>query len=73
MKEKAKEILLGLKQKDKVLASAFNEYVELLVSSLEIPKDIAITLVTSELVNKYQKELILRDLFSKSTLEENNF
>ena len=69
MKEKAKEILLKLKEKDKALSVAFDDYVELLVKELEISKDIAVTLVTDELVNNYYKDLILRDLFSKTTLE----
>ena len=69
MKEKAKRILIELKEKNKVLSEAFDEYVKSLSDELEIPKDIAITLVTDELVNKYQKDLILRDLFSRATLE----
>lgn len=69
MKEKAKQILIELKEKNKALAEAFDDYVKNLVDSLEINEDIAITLVTDELVNKYQKDLILHELFSKSTLE----
>ena len=69
MKEKAKQIFLNLKEKNSALAIAFNEYVELLSAELEISEDIAVTLVTDELVNKYQKDLILRELFSKMTLE----
>ena len=69
MKEKAKRILIELKEKNKALSEAFDEYVKSLSDELEIPKDIAITLVTDELVNKYQKDLILRDLFSRATLE----
>ena len=68
MKEKAKRILIELKEKNKALSEAFDEYVQSLSDELEIPKDIAITLVTDELVNKYQKDLILRNLFSRSTL-----
>ena len=69
MKERAKEILLNLKEKDKALSAAFDDYVEHLVKELEISRDIAVTLVTDELVNKYHRDLILRDLFSKATLE----
>ena len=69
MRERAKEILLKLKAKDKVLSKAFNDYVKHLVDELEISEELAVTLVTDELVNKYQRDLILRDLFSKSTLE----
>ena len=69
MRERAKQIFLDLKEKDKALSTAFDEYVESLSLSLEVPKDIAVTLVTDELVNKYEKNLILRELFSKMTLE----
>ncbi len=69
MREKAKQIFLDLKEKDKALSTAFDEYVESLSLSLDVPKDIAVTLVTDELVNKYEKNLILRELFSKMTLE----
>ena len=70
MRERAKEILIRLKEKDELLSKAFDEYVQLLVKELEISERIAITLVTDELVNSFQKDLILRDLFSKSTLEK---
>lgn len=69
MREKAKNILFELKEKDTALSTAFNEYVEHLSNSLEISKDLAVTLVTDELVNKYERDLILRDLFSRLTLE----
>ena len=69
MREKAKEILLRLKDKDKALSNAFNDYVQHLVKELEITEELAVTLVTDELVNKYQRDLIMRDLFSKITLE----
>ena len=69
MRERAKKILLDLKQKDKALSTAFNEYVEHLSKELEIEEELAVTLVTDELVNKYKKDLILRDLFSRLTLE----
>lgn len=69
MKEKAKRILLELKARDAALSKAFDGYVEQLSRELEIDKDIAVTLVTDELVNRNQKELILSSLFSKATLE----
>lgn len=69
MKEKARKILLELKKKDKALSKAFDMYVKNLVDSLEIPEDIAVTLVRDELVNQYERKLILHNLFSKSTLE----
>lgn len=58
-----------LKEKNKALSEVFDEYVKLLSEELEIPKEISITLVTDELVNKYQRDLILKELFSKATLE----
>lgn len=69
MRVKAKQIFLSLKEKNEILSKAFDEYVETLTSELEIPKQIAVTLVTDELVNKYEKDLILRDLFSRLTLD----
>ncbi len=69
MREKAKEILLNLKDKDKALSDAFNDYVKHLVCELEISEDIASTLVVDELVNRYERDLILRDLFSIETLK----
>ena len=69
MRERAKKILLKLKEKNKALSEVFDDYVKSLSVSLEISESIAVTLVTDELVNKYQKDLILRDLFSSSTLE----
>ena len=69
MKEKAKQIFLGLKEKDKVLSEAFNNYVKKLSEDLEINEELAVTLVTDELVNRYQKNLILENLFSKYSLE----
>ena len=69
MRERAKEILLKLKENNVALKTAFDEYVEQLSKELERPKDIAVTLVTSELVNQHEKELILHELFSKFTLE----
>lgn len=69
MKEKAKQIFLELKEKDNALSEAFNSYVKKLSENLEINESIAVTLVTDELVNRYQKRLILNDLFSKYSLE----
>ena len=70
MNERAKEIFLDLKAKNKVLEDAFNEYVDSLTTSLEIPKEIAVTLVRDELVNRHEKDLILRQLFSDMTLKD---
>ena len=69
MREKAKKIFLDLKAKDKELKKIFDEYVNSLKNELEIDEDIAIKLVTDELVNKYEKQLILRNLFSNLTLK----
>ena len=69
MKEKARHILLDLKTRDEELKNIFDEYVNLLRDELEIPEEIAVKLVTDELVNKYEKQLILRNLFSNLTLE----
>ena len=41
MKEKARRILIELKEKNKALSEAFDEYVKSLSDELEIPKDIA--------------------------------
>ena len=72
MREKAKKILLELKAKDKELSEAFDAYVKKLCAELDIEESIAVTLVTDELVNRNQKQLILSELFSKSTLKSNN-
>ena len=69
MKEQAKQIFLELKEKDKALSEAFNSYVKKLSEDLEIDERIAVALVTDELVNRYEKQLILKDLFSKFSLE----
>ena len=69
MRERAKKILLELKEKNKVLSDVFDDYVKHLSVNLEINESIAVSLVTEELINKYQKDLILHELFSKSTLE----
>ena len=69
MREKAKKILQVLRFKDKVLSEAFNSYVDKLTESLEIPRDIAVKIVTDELVLEYEKKLILSELFSQSTLD----
>lgn len=73
MKERAKKALAKLQQQNVELKRSFDAYVNKLVDELEIPKDIAVTLVRDELVNKYEKELILKDLFSKHTLKDNGF
>ena len=69
MKEKARHILLDLKTRDEELKKIFDEYVNLLRDELDIEEEIAVRLVTDELVNKYEKQLILRNLFSNLTLE----
>ena len=70
MKEKALKILDEFREKYKVISEAFDAYVKQITEYLEIPEDIAIRLVREELVNKYEKKLILSNLFSKMTLEE---
>ena len=70
MKEKALKILDELREQDKALSESFDAYVKQITERLEIPEDIAIRLVREELVNKYEKKLILSNLFSKMTLEE---
>ena len=70
MKERAKQALLELKEKNKDLSEAFDAYVKKLAEELEIPESIAVTLVTTELVNANERKLILHDLFSKATLDE---
>ena len=72
MRERAKEVLLKLKSEKREIAEAFDNYVKHLVEELEIEESLAVTLVTDELVNRHQRTLIMRDLFSKSTLEQNN-
>lgn len=70
MRERAKQALQRLKEKNKEVKKEFNEYVELLEKELEIPKEIATNLVADELVNRYKKELILHSIFSKMTLDK---
>ena len=70
MRAKALEILDELKAKDKQLNDSFNSYVKAVSERLEVPEEIAMNLVRTELVNKYERKLILSDLFSKLTLEE---
>ena len=70
MKERAKQALLELKEKNKDLSEAFDAYVKKLAEELEIPESIAVTLVTTELVNANERKLILHDLFSKTKLDE---
>lgn len=69
MNEKAKEVLLSLKEQDAELAKSFDAYVDALVKNLEIPRNIAVTLVTTEMVNKNETKLILYDLFSEKTIK----
>lgn len=69
MNERAKQIFNELKRNDAELSKLFDVYVKKLSNDLEIPEDIAVTLVTDELVNRYEKKLILKGLFGKQTLE----
>ena len=55
MKERAKEILLKLKSEKKEFSEVFNNYVKHLVVELEIDESLAVTLVTDELVNQYER------------------
>ncbi len=70
MKERAKKEFNKFKEKDAELNKLFNEYVEDIEIRLEIPKRIAVSLVTDELVNRYEKQLILRSIFSETTLKK---
>ena len=70
MNDKAKEVLLRLKEQDAELSKSFEAFVDAIVRELEIPRNIAVTLVTTEMVNKNEKKLILYDLFSEKTIKE---
>ena len=70
MRERAKKILIELKNKNSDLKESFDAYVKSLSESLEIPERIAVNLVTDDLVMQYEKQLILSELFSKYTLED---
>lgn len=70
MRERAKKEFNNFKEKNAELNKLFNEYVEELEKILEIPKRIAVSLVTDELVNRYEKQLILRSIFSETTLKK---
>ena len=70
--ERAKKVLEIFKEHDQELKDKFDSYVALLKEELEIPEDIATSLVTTELVKRNKKKLILFEMFSKQTLEENN-
>ena len=70
MRERAKRALEVLKAKNQELSDQFNSYVALLKEELEIPEEIAVKLVTTELISCNEKKLILYDLFSKKTLED---
>ena len=71
MRERAKQTLLKLKEKDKAIEKIFDEYVSDLEKELEIPKELAATLVADELTNRFEKKLILHSLFNPFVLEEN--
>lgn len=72
MRERAKNALEALKKEDQNLNDQFNSYVALLQEELEIPEEIAVSLVTTELINRNEKKLILHDIFSKKTLKDCN-
>ena len=71
MKEKAKEILLKLKGKHKELSDSIDNYANLLSKELDIPEQIAKTIVLDDITNKHQKRLLLTELFSEDILKEN--
>lgn len=71
MRERAKQTLLKLKEKDKAVEKIFNEYVSDLEKELEIPKELAATLVADELTNRFERKLILHSLFNPLVIEEN--
>ena len=70
MNERAKQIFNELKEQDDALSKSFDVYVKKLSEELEIPEEIAVTIVTDELVNRYENKLILKGLFTKRTLEK---
>ena len=70
MNERAKQIFNELKEQDDSLSKSFDVYVKKLSEELEIPEEIAVTIVTDELVNRYENKLILKGLFTKRTLEK---
>ena len=69
MRDKAKAALEELKTIDKDFLDKFNSYVALLKEELEIPEEIAVTLVTDKLIKINEKKLILYSLFGKDALE----
>lgn len=69
MRDKAKAALEELKTIDKDLLDKFNSYVANLKEELEIPEEIAVTLVTDKLIKINEKKLILYSLFGKDALE----
>lgn len=69
MREKAKKALEKLKRKDKKLQEQFDSLVALLKEELEINEQIAVALVTQELVNRNKQKLYAQELFSRETLE----
>ncbi len=68
--ERAKKALEILKAHDQELQEKFDSYVALLKEELEISEEIATRLVTTDLVNRNKKKLILFEMFSKSTIKE---
>lgn len=71
MKEKAKEILLKLKEKHKELSDSIDDYARLVSKELDIPEDIAKTVVLDDITNKHLKRLLLVELFNEDILKDN--
>ena len=73
MKERAREVLRDLlKSKNEEFQKSFELVAKTMAEKLEIPERIARQLVLDELVSKNEKQLILYDIFSPSTLKKNN-
>ncbi len=73
MKERAREVLRDLlKSKNDEFQKNFELVAKSMAKELDIPERIARQLVLDELVSKNEKQLILYDIFSPSTLKKNN-
>ncbi|MBQ3492507.1 MAG: hypothetical protein IJA88_00185 [Clostridia bacterium] len=70
MREVAKETFLELKEKDKEVKKVFEEYVDDLVTRLEIPREIAANVVADNLVSEYESRLIALSIFRKDTFDK---
>ena len=71
MQQRAKEVLLTLKEKNKELSDSIDNYAGLVAKELDIPVDIAKTVVLTDLCKENEKKLILLGLFGLDTLKEN--